>query len=138
MDNLTPQSKDFMGSGLAFPLKVNAQTGRFVMSRYEDNIHESVRLILQTYQGERVMRPDFGAVAENVLFTDLNAAALTDMENRVREALEEHEPRITNVSVKALRENRGELNVEISYTVRTTNNLYSKVYPFYVLEGAGA
>ena len=130
-------SKEFMGSGLSFPLRINAQTGRFAMSLHEENIHESVKIVLQTFRGERVMRPDFGAVAESVLFSDLSAEVLAGMEEGVCTALEECEPRIANVSVKAGPENRGELSVEISYRVRTTNNLFSKVYPFYILEGVG-
>lgn len=130
-------SKSFMGSGISFPPRVNPQSGRFVMSIHEENVHESVRILLQTFAGERVMRPSFGAVAENVLFSDLNAQTLTNLEQSVRMSLEENEPRIADVEVKTSRKNKGELDVEISYIVRTTNNLFSKVYPFYVLEGAG-
>jgi phage baseplate assembly protein W len=107
------------------------------MSRHEENIHESVKTILRTFRGERVMRPEFGAVAEDILFSDLSVEVLTALEEGVQAALEECEPRIANVSVSAERENQGELNVEISYLVRTTNNLFSRVYPFYILEGAG-
>ena len=130
-------SKDFMGSGLAFPLRVNPQTGRFSMSRHEDNIHESVGLILRTFRGERVMQPAFGAAPANALFSDVSLEALTELEDGIRMALEGCEPRIADVAAKASRENSGELSVSISYRVRTTNNLFSRVYPFYVLEGAG-
>ena len=131
-------SKDFMGSGLSFPLRVNAQTGKFVVSRHEENIHESVRIILNTFRGERVMRPEFGSVTEDVLFSDMSAEVLTALRDGMQDALEEGEPRVADVSVKTERMNQGELSVEISYRVRTTNNLFSRVYPFYVLEGAGA
>ena len=130
-------TKSFMGSGLSFPLRVNAQTGRLAMSRHEENIHESMRVILNTFRGERVMRPEFGATSGNILFSDLSAEMLTGLEDGMQTAFEECEPRVADVSVKASRENRGELSVEISYRVRTTNNLFSRVYPFYVLEGAG-
>ena len=130
-------SKSFMGAGLSFPLRVNAQTGRFVMSSYEDNIHESLLMILKTFRGERVMRPEFGALAENALFSDLSAEILTGLEESVRMSLEECEPRIMDVEVRAERLNRGRLDINIAYRVRTTNNLFSRVYPFYVLEGAG-
>ena len=130
-------SKDFMGSGLSFPLRINANTGRFVMSRHEENIHESVQLVLRTFRGERVMRPDFGATPANILFSDASAEAITELEEGIRTALEECEPRVSDVSAKTTRENRGELSVNISYRVRTTNNLFSRVYPFYLLEGAG-
>ena len=131
-------SKGFMGSGLSFPPRVNVQTGRFVMSRHEENVHESVRIILRTFRGERVMRPEFGALAEDVLFSDMSAEILAGLEEGIREALENCEPRIADVSVKTSHENRGELSIEIAYTVRTTNNLFSRVYPFYILEGAGS
>ena len=130
-------SKDFMGSGLSFPFRVNAQTGRFAMSRHEENIHESVLLILRTFKGERVMRSDFGATPANVLFSDASAEAIAELEEGICASLEGCEPRVADVSAKASRENRGELSVSISYRVRTTNNLFSRVYPFYLLEGAG-
>ena len=130
-------SKSFMGSGLSFPLRINTQTGRLIMSRHEDNINESVRLILHTFKGERVMRPEFGALPEDVLFSDLSAEVITGLENGMKAALEECEPRITDVSVTASRKNQGELSIELSYRVRTTNNLFNRVYPFYILEGAG-
>ena len=130
-------SKSFMGVGLSFPMRINAQTGRFALSRHEDNIHESVKLILNTFRGERVMRPEFGGVSENVLFSDLSAEVLTGLRDGIKTALESYEPRIADVSVKTERVNQGELIIEISYRVRTTNNLFSRVYPFYVLEGAG-
>ena len=130
-------SKDFMGSGLSFPPRVNPHTGRFVMSRHEENVHESVKTVLHTFKGERVMRPEFGAVAGSILFSDLNPETLTSLCEGVQKALELCEPRITDIDVKTNYQNRGELNVEISYRVRTTNNLFSRVYPFYILEGAG-
>ena len=126
-----------MGVGLSFPLRVSAQTGRFVISRHEENIHESVRLILNTYRGERIMRPQFGSIVENVLFSELSAEALTGFRDGMQTALEELEPRIADVSVKTDRVSQGELSIEISYRVRTTNNLFSRVYTFYILEGAG-
>ena len=131
------ESKAFMGSGLSFPLRVNTHTGRFVTSDHEENIHESIRLILHTFRGERVMQPEFGAVANDVHFTDLSAEVITNMEEEIRYTLETDEPRVINVSATALRENLGELNVEVSYRIRATNNQFNRVYPFYILEGAG-
>ena len=107
------------------------------MSRHEENIHESVLVVLRTFRGERVMRPLFGATPADVLFSDASAEAIADLEEGIRSALEECEPRIADVVAKASRENRGELSVSISYRIRTTNNLFSRVYPFYLLEGAG-
>ena len=48
------------------------------------------------------------------------------------------EPRITDVEAKCREVNgqSGALVVEVTYTVRSTNNRYNHVYPFYVTEGS--
>ena len=56
-------------------------------------------------------------------------------EGKVEEALILWEPRIRDVEVRATRAEAGRLNIEISYVVRTTNNPYNLVYPFYINEG---
>ena len=46
------------GRSLSFPPRVGAD-GRFVWSEGEDNIRESIAVILQTEPGERVAQPEF-------------------------------------------------------------------------------
>jgi len=45
-------SQDFIGSGLAFPLRTNP-TGRVALVSHDREIEESIRLILGTAPGER-------------------------------------------------------------------------------------
>ena len=54
-------SKSFLGRGFGFPFRVEEGTGKIAMVSHEEDIRQSVELILHTYRGERVMRPDFGA-----------------------------------------------------------------------------
>jgi phage baseplate assembly protein W len=83
------------------------------------------------------MRPRFGCGIHNYVFTVVNATTLSLMENSVWEALTLWEPRIDLISVKASTEdiNVGKLIISIDYKVRTTNNKYNLVYPFYLAEG---
>ena len=56
----------------------------------------------------------------------------------MREQLIYQEPRITDVNVRCreMNERSGALVVEVDYTVRSTNNRYNHVYPFYLTEGS--
>lgn len=134
MDN-----KSFMGRGLKFPVSVDPSTGRIAMSSAEDDISEAIRIILRTNLGERVMLPEFGTAAGEFIFSDSRAEQIAALEDSVREALDRWEPRITDITVSA-ENGGGEKNVlmiSIHYTVRTTNNQFNMVYPFYMMEGEG-
>ena len=52
--------KAFLGTGWSFPLTVDAQTGRIMTVSQEEDIEQSIRIILSTRIGERVMQPEFG------------------------------------------------------------------------------
>ncbi len=53
-------ARSAFGRSLSFPLRVGAD-GRLVWSMGEDNIRESIVVILKTEPGERVVLTDFGA-----------------------------------------------------------------------------
>ncbi len=129
-------AKDFLGRGWKFPVNINtaAQIG---MSEYEEDIKEAIWLILSTAQGERVMRPDFGCGIHDFVFATVNISTLALIESSVREALTVWEPRIELINVTVLTEeiDKGKLLIRIDYKVRTTNNQFNIVYPFYLKEG---
>ncbi len=129
-------AKEFLGKGWKFPVNVDAQ-GEIHMSEYEQDIKEAIWIILTTSKGERVMRPDFGCGIHDYVFTVINTTTLSLIENSVREALVLWEPRIEVLAVDISREkiNEGQLLVSIDYRVRTTNNRFNLVYPFYLTEG---
>lgn len=132
-------NKEFMGRGFSFPFRVDPSTKRIAMCSAEEDINEAIRIILRTNIGERVMLPEFGTSAGDFIFSDDRAESVTALEESVREALERWEPRIMNVEVEAENDegSRNLLQVRISYTVRSTNNQFNMVYPFYMMEGEG-
>lgn len=129
--------KNFLGKGWKFPVAVDTATGRIAMSEYEQDIKESIWIILSTSKGERVMRPDFGCGIHDYVFASLNTTTINLVQNSVREALTLWEPRIELIKVDVSQEkaHEGKLEVSIDYRVRTTNNRFNLVYPFYVKEG---
>ena len=130
--------KEFLGRGLKFPLQVDPRTGKFAMVSHEDDIREAIGIILNTMQGERVMRPGFGSNIMEYTFAPSSSSTREGIARQVREQLIYQEPRITDVNVRCreMNERSGALVVEVGYTVRSTNNRYNHVYPFYLTEGS--
>lgn len=126
-------SKDFLGVGWKFPVEGD-DDGQIAMAHHEDSIQQSIWIILGTAKGERVMRPDFGCGIHDLVFEVNSAGTAGRVENEVREALILWEPRIEllNVTVSPGGDQGNQLNIEIEYRVRSTNNLFNLVYPFYL------
>jgi phage baseplate assembly protein W len=130
--------KAFLGLGWAFPV-TNDPRGEIQMAAYEEDVRQAVRIILGTNHGERVMRPDFGAGLNALLFEPMSTTTLALTQHYVERALIEWEPRIDVLAVRVGFDqdpSRGRLLIEIDYRVRATNTFYNLVYPFYLLEGA--
>ncbi len=129
-------SKDFLGIGWKVPVAVGA-SGNVAMSKYEDDIKEAILIILKTAKGERVMNPDFGCGIHDMVFQTISMSTLSMIEMDVRDALIKYEPRVEliNIKVSTERIDEGQLLVSIDYKVRSTNNLFNIIYPFYLTEG---
>lgn len=124
---------DFLGVGWSSPLQFTT-TGQIEMARYEDCVRQSIWMILSTAPGERLMRPDFGCGMHDLVFSNNSAAAIGQIVNAVHLALIRWEPRIDVLDVDAISEANqpNHLLIQISYQVRTTNNRFNLVYPFYL------
>jgi phage baseplate assembly protein W len=126
--------QEFLGKGLKFPIDVDPETGALATSIAEDKIRESVLLILNTSLGERVMRPNFGSGIHEQVFASINSATIGTLSFNIQEALIAWEPRIEveKVQVSDEKASAGALLISIDYKVRSTNNRFNLVYPFFV------
>jgi len=131
---LDPRS--YLGRGWSFPVRPQGRAGTIRLSEYEEDVRESIRIILATSKGERVMRPDFGCGIHDLVFEVISTTTMTEIEDDVRAALATFEPRldVVGVSVTADPGFDGKLNVSIDYVIRGTNNQLNFVYPFYIKE----
>ncbi|MDR1217184.1 MAG: GPW/gp25 family protein [Oscillospiraceae bacterium] len=131
--------KSFLGKGWKFPLQTDPNTGRIAMASHENDIAEAIGIIIGTHRGERVMRPDYGSTVRDYIFEADSDTLRESLAYELSRQLSLQEPRIRDVSVEcdAASTARGALIFEVSYTVRSTNNRYNKVYPFYTEEGDG-
>jgi uncharacterized protein len=138
-------SNAFLGVGWAHPVRPVRGVGAeepaapIATAAYEASIQDAVWLILATARGERVMRPDFGCGIHDLVFATLGAATLGRVEREVRDALLRWEPRAEVLAVEVEPDPAlpSRLLVRVDYRVRTTNNQFNLVYPFY-LERSGA
>lgn len=126
----------FLGKGWKFPVVVD-ERGGIALSQYEEKIRESILIILSTAKGERIMSPEFGCDINYFAFSVINSSTLTVIKSAVKEALILWEPRIEVLAVEISTEkiNDGILFIKIDYKVRTTNNEFNLVYPFYLKPG---
>ncbi|MDR2356321.1 MAG: GPW/gp25 family protein [Clostridiales Family XIII bacterium] len=134
--NTADNTKNFLGRGLSFPISVDRATGRTAMAEYEENIRQSVGIILSTRCGERLMRPDFGSGLHAFVFENDGVTNRTRIKRTAEDALALWEPRIADVSVGVdfPKGAEGGFLLNVSYTVRSTNNPYNMVFPYFLSE----
>ena len=129
-------TQEFLGVGWKFPIELNNE-GEISFSRYEEDIRESIWIILSTAPGERLMRPDFGCGIHQFIFAlnDTRTAGLVRF--HVEEALTRCKPRIElqEVQVQADPGNPTLLLVIIDYRVKANDSRFNLVYPFYLERG---
>jgi phage baseplate assembly protein W len=136
-EKLDAQRKDFLGRGWARPVDLDPRTGLVASVAYEEDIQQSIRIILETSPGERVMRPNFGCGIHDLVFAALDSTAIQRIRSIVDEALRRCEARIEvlNIDVDEDATVDGRLSVTIDYRVRKTNQVGNLVFPFYFREG---
>lgn len=126
-------SKTYIGNGLSFPLRLNAR-GEIMLVTGSEDIEQSIRIILGTRPGERVMRPTFGCRAYELMFDPRSATTISLLQEYVYDALRMWEPRIEVISVDVTsdEENDGGLLASIEYEIKAIHDTRSIVYPFYI------
>jgi len=129
--------RDFLGRGLAFPLRVDA-AGRLAAAAGEARVEDSIHLILSTRPGERVMLPHFGCAIHDLVYAPNNAATRTRAVDAVRRALTQQEARIDVLDVRADTSPAEPhlLLLRVDYRLRANNAAGNLVYPFFLLEAA--
>jgi hypothetical protein len=129
------QSKAFLGVGWQFPVQWEVTSG-VSLAQYEEDVRQAILLILGTNHGERVMRPDFGANLNALVFEPFSTTTRSLAKHYVEEALNAWEPRIDNLKVDVeAQADVGQLMIHLEYRIRETNTFYNLVYPFYLMEG---
>jgi phage baseplate assembly protein W len=127
----------FLGRGWAFPPEFERRGKRAVMVSEEEDIQQSLHILLSTAPGERLMHPTYGCGLRGLVFESVNEATRTEIRDVVEKAILFFEPRITlnHVEIDFVDPLEGRLDLVLDYTIRGTNSRANMVYLFYIHEG---
>lgn len=129
--------QQFLGRGWAFPPEFDRHSRAPRMVEQEDDIRESLRILLSTSPGERIMHPDYGCGIRDLVFDVMNETVLAEIRDLIERAILFFEPRVTleYIDIRLDDANQGRLEILIDYSVRATNSRSNLVFPFYLQEG---
>lgn len=129
-------NRNILGKGWKFPVGIDVH-GNISMSSYEKSIEDSIRIILNTAPGERVMHPDFGCKINEIIFFPNSSRTISLAVRYIEDAIVKWEPRVILKSVDGTPdpENPVKINISISYEIRSVNTFFNMVYPFYLERG---
>lgn len=129
---------DFLGRGWSFPPAFYADGAEVAMVSGEEDIRQSLQVLLSTSLNERTMHADYGCELTRFLFEEIDQSLVNNLRNMVSDAILKNEGRISvdEIDIQDKGSDNGLLVISIDYTVRTTNNRYNLVYPFYINEAS--
>lgn len=133
------EEHSFLGKGWSFPPEFDGRTGEIVMSAEEQDIRESLRILLTTRVGERIIQPEYGCDLTEFVFENLNTTNKTYIRDLVETAVLYFEPRIDVERLDfEVNDNEGIVNMHLQYVIRSTNSRSNIVFPFYKNEASNS
>ncbi len=90
--NIT-RTQSLLGEGPAFPPRVGTD-GSLAWSAGEENVRESIRILLLTEPGERLMREEYGCGLRRFLFEPNTTTTRQLIRERITQAIGRWEPRV--------------------------------------------
>lgn len=89
------KDKSFLGRGWSFPPTFNNYgTGGVEMVEKEEDIKQSLEILMNTNKGERMMLPDYGCDLQSFLFESISSSNLHLLQDMIRTAILNYESRI--------------------------------------------
>lgn len=130
------EDKTFLGNGWSFPPALDRDETPARMVSYEEDIRQSLWILLSTSPGERVHRYDYGCPIRRYAFEIMDISTQTLLRDEIERSIVMFEPRIDLNRVDfEVDEKDGILRILLDYTIRQTNRRTNIVYPFYLNEG---
>jgi uncharacterized protein len=126
----------FLGTGWSFPPTFNNETGTVELVSNEEDIRQSLNILLSTTLGERVMQPKYGCDLTSYVFESLNSSVIGYLKDRVKNAILYFEPRIVAEKIEVTAAEsfdliEGRFTISVEYTIPGTNSRFNYVYDYY-------
>lgn len=138
---MDPLFNSFLGTGWSFPPSFDRETGEVATVSNEKDIEQSLKILLSTSLGERVMQPEYGCNLNDYMFESLNSTLIGIIRQKVETAILYYEPRIIAESVDVTSDGsfdliEGKFTITVVYTIPDTNSRYNYVYDYYLNESS--
>jgi uncharacterized protein len=126
----------FLGTGWSFPPAFNREAGSVELVSNEEDIRQSLNILLSTTLGERVMQPRYGCDLTNYIFETMNSSVIGYLKDRVKNAILYFEPRIVAEKIEVTSADsfdliEGKFTISIDYSIPGTNSRFNYVYDYY-------
>ena len=126
----------FLGVGWSYPLRFDLVNREAVMVTTAQDIEQSLRILLSTRPGERIMNEEFGTDLNQFMYQEVNESLFSHIREVISDSVLRYEARIdiTDIGIEYDGGRDGVLYITLTYTIRQTNSRHNLVYPFYLLE----
>ncbi len=128
----------FLGTGWSFPPTFHKESALGVeMISNEEDIQQSLEILLSTKLGERLMNPRYGCDIYTYLFESISNSRVHQIIEMIKTAVLRFEPRIKLLKVHLDESDYldGVIKVNLDYKIPTTNTRFNLVFPYYKVEG---
>ena len=103
---------------LSMSFQVNPITSDLIATKNETAIARSVRNLVLTRPGEKFFNPNLGSRVYESLFDNMDEVAASIVEDDIKDTIDNYEPRVKLVSVKATPDYEGNaFDVVITYNI---------------------
>lgn len=128
--------EQFLGKGWGFPVTFANQGRAVTVVAAEEDVQESLNILLSTQTGERVLNPTFGWKRDALMFEPLSTSFAAYLAREIEMAILFFESRIlvNSVNFETEPDQEGLVLIRIDYTIKTTNTRTNLVYPFYLTQ----
>ena len=126
----------FLGTGWAFPPSFDRESGSVALVSDEEDIKQSLNILLSTSLGERVMQPRYGCNLSDYMFEPLSSSMIGFIKDRVENAILIYESRILVENIEVTDDGsfdliEGRFTISVEYTIPGTNSRFNYVYDYY-------
>src|SRR5947207_691489 len=119
----------FLGTGWSFPPAFNSETITVDLVSDEEDIKQSLNILLSTSLGERVMQPRYGCNLNDYLFEPLSSSMIGFIKDRVESSILIYESRILVEKIEVTDDGsfdliEGRFIISVDYTIPGTNSRF--------------
>ncbi|SEL37936.1 hypothetical protein SAMN05216359_108101 [Roseateles sp. YR242] len=127
----------FLGTGWAFPPTFDIRSRSAALVSAAPDVRESLRILMLTHPGERVMHPTYGCGLKRLVFEQVTSSLLTETRNMIQRAVMLFEPRVELEGIRFDTDglHEGVLRIRLDYWLRSSNTKDNLVFPLYMHGG---